>query len=120
MRNDSLKVVIVFLFFLLLFFFFIPLTFFPPASSSGEMHPAGFHVYSFSVNLPQTLPSSYEDPRAQIAYSCTAKIDKPWKLNDTVKIPFTIIHGLDLNQESNALSLKVSSASSMEGDVQPL
>ncbi len=85
-------------------FLFIP----SQASGDAEMHPAGVHPYNFSFNLPQGLPSSFEGEYGYVRYECNAKIDKPWKFDHNAKVAFTVISHLDLNQEQNALMLRVS------------
>ena len=80
----------------------------PQASGSSQIHPAGVHPYNFSFNLEPGLPSSFEGKYGYVRYECKARIDKPWQFDDNAKVAFTVISHLDLNQEHNALMLRVS------------
>ncbi|KAK3611649.1 hypothetical protein CHS0354_021902 [Potamilus streckersoni] len=60
-------------------------------------HPAGNHMYPFSLNIPANAPSSFEGRRGYVRYICKATIERPWKLDQHVRRAFTVIHDLDLN-----------------------
>ena len=61
------------------------------------MHPAGTHTYDFQIELPASLPSTFEGGYGYVRYFCKATIDKPWKFDHDVKVPFTVLSILDLN-----------------------
>ena len=73
-----------------------------PASEAVD-HPAGNHTYPFSLNLPHTLPSSFEGRKGYVRYFCKATIDRPWKFDSHTKRAFTVIHHLDLNMQPNSV-----------------
>ncbi|KAL3859288.1 hypothetical protein ACJMK2_009514 [Sinanodonta woodiana] len=60
-------------------------------------HPAGNHVYHFSLYIPANAPSSFEGRRGHVRYVCKATIERPWKFDQHVRKAFTVIHDLDLN-----------------------
>ena len=64
-------------------------------------HPAGYHIYPFSVTLPSTIPSSFEGRRGYIRYQCVAFIDRGWKGLLDCDLDFTVIRHLDLNTVQN-------------------
>ncbi|OWF34734.1 arrestin domain-containing protein 17-like [Mizuhopecten yessoensis] len=66
-------------------------------------HPAGHHVYPFTLPLPSTIPSSFEGRRGYVRYTCKANIDRPWKFDESTKRAFTVIRHLDLNTIPNIL-----------------
>ncbi|KAL5022520.1 hypothetical protein ScPMuIL_001675 [Solemya velum] len=66
--------------------------------SEGTVHPEGYHVYPFSVQLPATVPSSFEGRRGYVRYFCKATIDRPWKFDSHAKRAFTVIRPLNLNE----------------------
>ena len=70
-------------------------------SDDGEavVHDAGSFTYSFSLTLSSDAPSSFEGELGHVRYYAKAVIDKPWKFDHEVKVPFTVINNLDLNQE---------------------
>ncbi|XP_052059942.1 arrestin domain-containing protein 17-like [Mytilus californianus] len=70
----------------------------------SQMHPAGYATYPFNFPLNSETPSSYEGRRGYVRYTCSAVIDRPWKFNETIKEPFTVIHHLDCSQLLNALN----------------
>ncbi|XP_069113549.1 arrestin domain-containing protein 17-like [Argopecten irradians] len=72
-------------------------------SDSAVEHPAGQHVYPFSLHLPSTIPSSFEGRRGYVRYTCKANIDRPWKFDESTKRAFTVIRHLDLNLVPNVL-----------------
>lgn len=64
----------------------------------------GEYRYQFSVHLSPELPASYEAESiaAHIRYKAKATIDKPWAIDETVKVAITVLHPLDLNLEPPA------------------
>lgn len=64
-------------------------------------HPAGHHIYPFSMSLPTSVPSSFEGRRGYVRYQCMAFVDRGWKgMLDCIQ-DFTVIHHLDLNTLHN-------------------
>ncbi|XP_045216627.2 arrestin domain-containing protein 3-like [Mercenaria mercenaria] len=63
---------------------------------------AGHYSYSFSVQLPPILPSSYEGCTGQVRYSLKAHIDIPWAFDKYTKRMITVVNPLDLNTLPNA------------------
>ena len=76
---------------LLIYFYFV-------AMSNTVMHPEGSFTYPFNFSLNNDLPR-----RGYVRYTCKATIDRPWKFDESIKEPFTVIHHLDCNQLVNAL-----------------
>jgi hypothetical protein len=66
-------------------------------SDEDRNHPAGNHAYPFSLELTDTLPSSFEGTSGHVRYLCKATIERPWVFDIHVKRAFTVIHHLDLN-----------------------
>ena len=64
-------------------------------------HPAGYHIYPFSVALPASIPSSFEGRRGYIRYQCMAFLDRGWKGVLDCDMDFTVIRHLDLNTMQN-------------------
>ena len=65
--------------------------------------PNGHYIYPFTFTLPPNLPSSFESDshvRGHIRYYLKATIDKPWKFDHDVKIPFTVNELIDPNHPS--------------------
>lgn len=67
-------------------------------------HPEGDFTYPFSIDLGKDIPSSYEGKRGYVRYTCTASIERPWKFDQNVKEPFTVIQHYDCNNIPNALT----------------
>lgn len=66
--------------------------------------PPGEHFFPFSLQLPPTLPSSFEGGVGYVRYTIKGTIDKPWKFDHDTKRPFTVTSLLDLNTYPNATS----------------
>ena len=69
----------------------------PGSGSRNYIHPAGKTSYSFSIGLPNNLPSSFEGKFGYIRYILKAKIHKPWKFDRKTKCPVTIHEFIDTN-----------------------
>lgn len=63
---------------------------------------SGEHKFPFTCTLPTNLPSSFESDFGHVRYTVKATLDRPWKFDQDVKSPFTVITPLDLNQEPRA------------------
>ncbi|KAL0128008.1 hypothetical protein PUN28_003330 [Cardiocondyla obscurior] len=73
------------------------------SASGGEIEiQSGEHKFPFTCSLPMNLPSSFESDFGHIRYTVKATLDRPWKFDQDVKCPFTVIAPLDLNQEPRA------------------
>ncbi|XP_024944792.1 arrestin domain-containing protein 17 [Cephus cinctus] len=59
--------------------------------------PEGNHVFPFNWNLPSNIPCSFESFYGKIRYSIKAVVDRPWKFDYAIKVPFTVAPILDLN-----------------------
>ncbi|KYQ55050.1 Arrestin domain-containing protein 3 [Trachymyrmex zeteki] len=73
------------------------------SASGGEIEiQSGEHKFPFTCTLPTNLPSSFESDFGHVRYTVKATLDRPWKFDQDVKSPFTVITPLDLNQEPRA------------------
>lgn len=73
------------------------------SASGGEIEiQSGEHKFPFQCVLPTNLPSSFESDFGHVRYTVKATLDRPWKFDQEVKSPFTVVSPLDLNQESRA------------------
>lgn len=61
---------------------------------------AGVYNYDFSCYLPNELPTSLDNPSAQIVYTVVALVDRTKKSDDKFMVGFTVFSPLDLNTES--------------------
>uniref|UniRef100_A0A7E4W0E2 Arrestin_C domain-containing protein n=1 Tax=Panagrellus redivivus TaxID=6233 RepID=A0A7E4W0E2_PANRE len=57
----------------------------------------GVHRFPFLFTIPANCPPSYEGSVGFIRYYCKAKIDRPWKFDDTTRAGFTVLPHFDLN-----------------------
>ncbi|XP_048507288.1 arrestin domain-containing protein 17-like [Athalia rosae] len=64
--------------------------------------PEGNHVFPFSWMLPAKIPCSFESIYGRVRYTIKAVVDRPWKCDHVVKVPFTVVPILDLNTEPHA------------------
>lgn len=60
----------------------------------------GQQVYPFTCVLPPTLPSSFEGVHGFVRYTVKVIFDRPWKFDQEVKVAFTVLSPLDLNQNA--------------------
>uniref|UniRef100_A0A182ITU2 Arrestin C-terminal-like domain-containing protein n=1 Tax=Anopheles atroparvus TaxID=41427 RepID=A0A182ITU2_ANOAO len=70
--------------------------------------PAGEHIYEFALDLPSTLPTSFEGTLGHCRYTAQVVMDRPWKFNLTHKVGFTVVHPVDLNMASPAIKIPAS------------
>uniref|UniRef100_A0A914D3D8 Arrestin-like N-terminal domain-containing protein n=1 Tax=Acrobeloides nanus TaxID=290746 RepID=A0A914D3D8_9BILA len=54
-------------------------------------------LFPFVFTLPSECPPSFEGTIGFIRYYCKAKIDRPWKFDDTIRQAFTVLPHFDLN-----------------------
>jgi hypothetical protein len=66
-------------------------------------HPEGDFSYPFSIDLDEDIPSSYEGTRGYVRYTCKASVERPWKFDENVIEPFTVIQHYDCNNIRHAL-----------------
>ncbi|XP_058825942.1 arrestin domain-containing protein 17 [Topomyia yanbarensis] len=67
--------------------------------NSNEIElPAGTHSYPFTCALPPTLPSSFEGEWGFVRYTIKVTLDRPWKFDQDLKMAFTVVSPVDLNQ----------------------
>ncbi|XP_048769206.2 arrestin domain-containing protein 2-like [Ostrea edulis] len=66
---------------------------------------AGDHVYPFVIPLTTAgeLPSSFEGRKGYVRYTLLGQIARPWKADETIVLPFTVINHLDLNEFPDAV-----------------
>ncbi|XP_003490327.1 arrestin domain-containing protein 17 isoform X1 [Bombus impatiens] len=70
------------------------------SASGGEIEiQGGEHKFPFQCILPMNLPSSFESDFGHVRYTVKATLDRPWKFDQEVKSPFTVVSPFDLNQE---------------------
>uniref|UniRef100_A0A182YBS8 Arrestin_C domain-containing protein n=1 Tax=Anopheles stephensi TaxID=30069 RepID=A0A182YBS8_ANOST len=67
----------------------------------------GRQVYKFALQLPNTLPTSFEGDYGYIRYTARVIFERPWKFDLTYKIAFTVVHQLNLNTISPPLNVPV-------------
>ncbi|XP_058825945.1 arrestin domain-containing protein 2-like [Topomyia yanbarensis] len=78
------------------------------ANGSTIELPPGTHTYTFSCVLPPNLGTSVEADHGHIRYTLKVVMERPWKLNKSYKMPFTVMQPVDLNYERSAgLPIKV-------------
>lgn len=61
---------------------------------------AGEYTYTFHVILPENLPTSFDGKYGQIHYEIIIAIDRPGRYPKVFKLPFTVIHPIDLNLDA--------------------
>lgn len=72
-------------------------------SLGGEIEiQGGEHKFPFQCILPVNLPSSFESDFGHVRYTVKATLDRPWKFDQEVKSPFTVVSPFDLNQEARS------------------
>lgn len=57
----------------------------------------GYQEYPFKTTLAISLPSSHEGSDGSIRYSIKAILDRPWKHDNKVFLPLTVVKWVDLN-----------------------
>ncbi|XP_034185991.1 arrestin domain-containing protein 17 isoform X1 [Osmia lignaria lignaria] len=73
------------------------------SASGGEIEiQSGEHKFPFQCVLPTNIPSSFEADFGHVRYTVKVTLDRPWKFDQEVKSPFTVVSPLDLNQEQRA------------------
>ncbi|XP_076653337.1 arrestin domain-containing protein 17 isoform X1 [Halictus rubicundus] len=72
------------------------------ASGSEIEVQSGEHKFPFQCVLPTNIPSSFESDFGYVRYIAKATLDRPWKFDQEVKSPFTVVQPFDLNQEQRA------------------
>ncbi|XP_059158632.1 arrestin domain-containing protein 3-like [Physella acuta] len=72
-------------------------------SSHAYKLEAGRHTYPLFYQLPDRLPSSFEDPFGSVRYIVCCVIERPWKDSFKAWHPFTVINNLDLNARPNCM-----------------
>ena len=70
--------------------------------NGNKEHQPGNYAYPFSIQLPGSLPSSFEGSHGYVRYVCQCTIDRPWRVDAHIKREFTLIQHLDLNHLSEA------------------
>ncbi|XP_058124043.1 arrestin domain-containing protein 17-like [Anopheles ziemanni] len=69
--------------------------------------PPGRQIYRFSIVLPNTLPTSFEGDYGYIRYTVRVIFERPWKIDLTYKIAFTVVNQLNLNSVTPPLNVAV-------------
>ena len=67
---------------------------------------AGTYRYPVNLQLPATLPGSFEGRFGYIRYTAEARIDRPWRFDFVTKSAFTVVQMLNLNNEPIELTVK--------------
>uniref|UniRef100_A0A182WMM8 Arrestin_C domain-containing protein n=1 Tax=Anopheles minimus TaxID=112268 RepID=A0A182WMM8_9DIPT len=67
----------------------------------------GRQIYKFALQLPNTLPTSFEGDYGYIRYTVRVVFERPWKFDQSYKIAFTVVNTLNLNTVSPPLNLPV-------------
>ncbi|CAD5219691.1 unnamed protein product [Bursaphelenchus xylophilus] len=68
----------------------------PPGQGEGFLQP-GTHQCRFRFQIPLNAAPSFEGGSGSIRYRLVAKIDRPWKIDDTQCVAFTVVPYFDLN-----------------------
>uniref|UniRef100_A0A915DPP9 Arrestin-like N-terminal domain-containing protein n=1 Tax=Ditylenchus dipsaci TaxID=166011 RepID=A0A915DPP9_9BILA len=68
-----------------------------PNNPTFPFVPAGMQEFPFHFTLPLNCPPSFEGFYGFIRYFCRAKIDRPWRVDDTTATAFTVMPIFDLN-----------------------
>uniref|UniRef100_A0A1I7SHY8 Arrestin_N domain-containing protein n=1 Tax=Bursaphelenchus xylophilus TaxID=6326 RepID=A0A1I7SHY8_BURXY len=67
-----------------------------PPSGQGVLQP-GTHQCRFQFQVPQNAGPTFEGRHGHIRYHLKAKIDRPWRVDDTCFLPLTVMPYFDLN-----------------------
>ncbi|KFD52203.1 hypothetical protein M514_06916 [Trichuris suis] len=62
----------------------------------------GIHEFRFLFRLRDNLPSSFESPYGFVRFWCRASLHRPWKPQQSVKRPFTVVGLLQLSDRMGA------------------
>lgn len=75
------------------------------SQTPAQVLEAGDHVYPFLIPLDSyaELPSSFEGRKGYVRYTLQGQIARPWKSDETILLPFTVINHLDLNMFPDAV-----------------
>ncbi|XP_053673930.1 arrestin domain-containing protein 3-like [Anopheles nili] len=65
----------------------------------------GRQIYKFTLQLPATLPTSFEGDYGYNRYTARVVLERPWKFDLTHKIAFTVVNQLNLNAISSPLNV---------------
>ncbi|XP_058059106.1 arrestin domain-containing protein 3-like [Anopheles bellator] len=75
-----------------------------PEGNQFDIAP-GSHTYRFGCVLPGNVPTSFEGQFGHIRYTVRVVLHRPWKVDPTYKVGFTVLRHVNLNE--NGLSLAV-------------
>ncbi|GAB0088641.1 hypothetical protein DMENIID0001_031030 [Sergentomyia squamirostris] len=65
----------------------------------------GTHFYTFTYDLPDDIPTSFEGTNGYIRYYVIIVFERPWKFDQKFKTSFTVLKQVDLTIDANILSL---------------
>ncbi|KAI1706959.1 arrestin domain-containing protein 17 [Ditylenchus destructor] len=75
----------------------------PPSPDYNYIEP-GSYEWPFNFTLPMNCPPSFEGRHGYIRYWAHAKVDRPWRADDTTRVTFTVMPMFDLNMVPYAAS----------------
>ncbi|KAI1706957.1 arrestin domain-containing protein 17 [Ditylenchus destructor] len=75
----------------------------PPSPDYKYIEP-GSYEWPFNFTLPTNCPPSFEGRHGYIRYWAHAKVDRPWRVDDTTRGTFTVMPMFDLNMVPYATS----------------
>ncbi|XP_065095604.1 arrestin domain-containing protein 3-like [Ochlerotatus camptorhynchus] len=67
----------------------------------------GIHTYRFSYVLPLNLDSSLEAEHGHIRYTVKVILERPWKVDHSYKVAFTVLRHVNLNENNFNVCLPV-------------
>lgn len=59
--------------------------------AGGSDEKVGYHEYPFKSTLSINLPSSHEGSEGSIRYGIRSVLDRSWKYDNKVFLPFTVV-----------------------------
>ncbi|KFB40715.1 AGAP001892-PA-like protein [Anopheles sinensis] len=65
----------------------------------------GTHTYRFGCALPHNLPTSFEGQYGHIRYTVRVVLHRPWKVDPTYKVGFTVLRHVNLNESAITLGM---------------